>query len=151
MITWRFSATSQKTIPTKHDLSSAKVWVLLRPRYLLLEEKVRRYRARFCRCRILLGHFYQELHSVHTPPWGSGCLFSWVFCYSASGSKPSPESLHSHTNSSLANNSNVITGTGCNIEVWGFFSGICCTYNVTILRFVSLFHCNEAKTFQQFH
>lgn len=122
-----FQQLYRKLSPLSTTWAVLKLESYLHQDIFLRKEKVRRYRARFCRCRILLGCFYQELHSGYTPPWGSGFLFGWLFCYSGSGSKPSPQ-CHSTvrfcTNTSWANDSNYWHW----LQDWEFgdFSGVCC-------------------------
>lgn len=118
---------------------------------LLWKEKVRRYRAGFCRCRILLTCFYQELHSAYTPLLGLRCLFGSIICYSRSSSKPTDHTtIRFYTNSPCANG-NAIISTGRKTGSLGFFQVFAVIYNVTILTFVPSSHCSETKVFQQFH
>lgn len=113
-------------------------------------EKIRRYRAGFCRCRILLMLLPRAAQSTHSSSLGLGASLSQYPVIL--GAAPSPQShtmIHFYTNSSCANDSNVIVSTGCKIGSLGLIQGFAAIYNAT--TFVSLSHCSEAKIFQQFH
>lgn len=124
----------------------------LRQDVFVWKEKGRRYRAGFCRCRILLMLLPRVAQSTHSSSLGLGASLSQYPVIL--GAAPSPQShtmIHFYTNSSCANDSNVIVSTGCKTGSLGLIPGFAAIYNVTILTFVSLSHCSEAKIFQQFH